>query len=197
MTRIETAQEHALEGTEPLIFGIAGLISGFGTWQFGGHFPQFLTFQMPTGLQKAPMGLGPPLVFATMLAVALFVTGAASRLERGPLVWIGGFLAVVGLYVFVVGLLFFGYFSQLFHMPGWLNFALCGFVGAFLLACIAGAVLGVSNGPVMGLMCIAGLVSGLVGVGWLGKWNTLFLYPWWQGAMATLIGFWVQSATEE
>lgn len=189
--RLETAHEtQATTSIEFLFFAAAGLISGLVSWLWSDLYPRFLTIPVPSGFNVAQVNVGPALLFAVLLGVAFYLTGAGARLQQSPLTWVAAFLGTIGLYLVVVGLLFAGYFSQLFGMPGWLNFALCGIVGAAVMGLITGTVTRSGQGALLGVMVLCGALSGLAAL------HPIFLFPWWQFSVATLIGLWVQAAEE-
>ena len=205
--RLETAVEkQQATSLDFLFFGIAGLISGFGVWfAWPGYWPPSLTLPVPTGLQTANVSLIPPLAFVLTMGVAVFLTGTASRLEQSLLMWIAAAAATVGIYILVVALLFAGYFSQLFGLTGnltWINFALCGVIGAGLVGLIVGTLAGVMANRLFAAMLICGAVSGL---GFLvlsflevqGRLSLIFVWPWWQTSMGLLIGLWFSQPGEE
>jgi hypothetical protein len=191
--RLETAheQEH-VASLEFLYFAAAGLLSGLLSWWLvaTGNVPGFLTITVKSGVQNVPVNITPSLLFATCLAAAFFLTGAAARLNSNPVNWVVAYLATVAIYFLIVAYLFAGYFSQLFRMPGWLNFGLCGLIGAGLMALITGTLTGKVNNGVMLAMCVAGALCAFSG------FSPLFLWPWWQFSVGTLIGLWVQSSEE-
>jgi hypothetical protein len=201
--RLETVQESEGVGLEPLIFAIAGLISGFSCWWLmkTDNFPGFLDFKnVPTGVQRADINLWPAVIFASLLAVAFFLSGSASYLNPNPVIWVGAYLGTIMLYFIVLWLLTFGYLSQLFrltHELFWINLMLSGMFGAAVLSFFAGTLIGQANGRLMIAMIICGGLSGLTVVGFMGKVGPFMLFPWWHFSQATLIGFWVSSAMEE
>lgn len=201
--RLETVQEEEGIGLEPLIFAIAGLISGFACWWLmkGSHFPAFLIFEnIPTGVQRATINMWPAVIFATLLAVAFFLSGSAGALNPNPVIWVGAYIGTIMLYFLVLWLLTFGYLSQLFrltHELFWLNLALSGMFGAAVLSFFAGTLIGKANGPIMIAMIVCGGLSGLTVVGFMGPVGQFMLFPWWHFSQATLVGFWVSSAMGE
>jgi hypothetical protein len=134
--RLDTTHETEATGVDALFFGAGGLISGFTCWTLGGWClaPQTgLTIPIPCGMGTAQVNLFPALCFVIAIGAALFLTRLPSRMDQNLTNWIVGAAATLGIYVFIVGLLFLGYFIQLFDLRGdmaWLNYALCGIIGA-------------------------------------------------------------------
>ncbi|NUP90922.1 MAG: hypothetical protein HUU25_14070 [Candidatus Sumerlaeia bacterium] len=187
--RLETT--HAGEGTggEALVFGLAGLIAGF-TCHWA-PAPAFLAVPVPSGMTTVQVNVFPALVFVVLLAAAVFLTRAAERLNQGIGMWVVGAVATVGIYILVVGLLTFGYFSQLFGLTDslwWLNFALSGAIGAALVGMVAGTLAGTMAQSLFLAMLVCGAISGLA------AFSPLFLFPWWQTSMGLLIGLWFHRA---
>jgi hypothetical protein len=176
--RLATATHDAPAIPAPFLFGFLGLGSGLICWLLGEMLnPEWSKFG---GISPVP-----GLVFALALAAAAWLSGAVRDEEVGPASWLAAFLAVPAWYWVVVKLLFAGYFSQLFDMPGWLNFALCGAIGAVGIGVIASFFVRKNPGWTFAALPIAGLICGFSGE------SGFFLFPWWQGSVAILIGLWV------
>jgi hypothetical protein len=195
MTRLETVHEHGETDATPLIFGAAGLISGLVSW-LAPSAKVWLTWEVTIGGQTVNL-FNQGLVFAVALAAAVFLSGAHRRVECSPANWIAAFVATPLLYLAVVHLLFAGWFSRAFQLPGWLNFGLCGMIGALMMGLMTAAITRHASGGLLISLCVGGAVSGLAGVGALGEVKNLFLFPWWHTVVATVIGLWMAQAGEE
>jgi hypothetical protein len=142
----------------------------------------------PPGVGYTRLFGGAGVLFALAMAVALFVSRV--EIDQPFYILLGAFLGMIVLYEIGYRLLFHGYFELLFGFPLWLNCGLCGILGAAMMGLIAGTVLGTQQGALFLALCIVGGISALAAV------HPIFLYPWWQTTVGTILGLWVTPAEE-